>query len=60
MKEDFEGMENSINISVSPLQVLLTLAFQIWIIVFPILILRKLNYLTDLIHSHLEPENESS
>lgn len=53
-------MENSINISVSPLQVLLTLAFQIWIIVFPILIIRKLNYLTDLLHSHLEPENESS
>lgn len=53
-------MENSINISVSPLQVLLTLAFQIWIIVFPILIIRKLNYLTDLLRSQLEPENESS
>ena len=53
-------MENSINISVSPVQVLLTLAFQIWIIVFPILIIRKLNYLTDLLHSHLETENESS
>ncbi len=52
-------MENSINISVSPLQVLLTLAFQIWIIVFPILIIRKLNYLTDLLHSQLEPENDS-
>ena len=53
-------MENSINISVSPLQVLLTLAFQIWIIVFPILIIRKLNYLTDLLQSHSETENESS
>ena len=53
-------MENSIDISVSPLQVLLTLAFQIWIIVFPILIIRKLNYLTDLMRSHFETENESS
>ena len=38
-------MENAINVSFTPLQVLLSLAFQIWFIVFPILIIRKLNYL---------------
>ena len=42
-------MENSISISVSPVQALLALAFQIWIIVFPIILIRKLNYLTALI-----------
>lgn len=44
-------MENSISISVSPLQALLGLAFQIWIIVFPIILIRKLNYLTALVTS---------
>ena len=42
-------MENSISISVSPVQALLALAFQIWIIVFPIILIRKQNYLTALI-----------
>lgn len=44
-------MENSISISVSPFQALLALAFQIWIIVFPIILIRKLNYLTSLVAS---------
>lgn len=42
-------MENSISISVTPFQALLGLLFQIWIIVFPIILIRKLNYLTALI-----------
>ena len=42
-------MENAINVSVSPLQVLLALAFQIWIVVFPIIIIRKLNRLEALL-----------
>ena len=42
-------MENSINFSVTPIQLLLSLAFQIWIIIFPIVIIKKLNYLTALI-----------
>ena len=44
-------METSISISVSPFQALLALAFQIWIIVFPIILIRKLNYLTSLVAS---------
>ena len=51
-------MENSISLSVSPLQVLLGLAFQIWIIVFPIILIRKINYLTALISSQKYDEEE--
>ncbi len=49
-------MENTINISLSPLQVLLSVAFQLWIIIFPILILRKLNYLTQLLQGQDESQ----
>jgi hypothetical protein len=51
-------MEN-MNINVTPIQLLLTMAFQIWIVVFPILIIRKLNYLTNLIESKSSDENGS-
>jgi len=51
-------MENSISISVSPFQALLALAFQIWIVVFPIILIRKLNYLTALIASLRKNEDE--
>jgi len=56
-------MENSINLSVTPFQALLALAFQVWMIVFPILLIRKINYLTDLLHEHLDehkPESSAS
>lgn len=36
-------MENALNVSVSPFQLFLAAAFQLWIIFFPIFILRKLN-----------------
>ena len=52
-------MENSISISISPLQALLALAFQIWIVVFPIILIRKLNYLTTLIASQRYDEDEA-
>ena len=52
-------MENSISISVSPLQALFALAFQIWIVVFPIILIRKLNYLTALIASQRYDEDEA-
>lgn len=45
-------MENAINVSVTPLQALLALAFQIWIVVFPIIIIKKLNFLTALLQEH--------
>ena len=52
-------MENLINISVTPFQVILALAFQMWMIVFPILLIRKINYLTDLLHEHLDEHKPS-
>ena len=53
-------MENSINLSVTPFQAVLALVFQVWMIVFPILLIRKINYLTDLLHEHLdEPKPDS-
>ena len=53
-------MENSINFSVSPFQLLLTLAFQVWIIVFPIIIIKKLNYLTQLLQRDSDTDGETS
>ena len=55
-------MENAIEFSVTPMQALLGLLFQIWIIVFPIILIRKLNYLTALVASQSncdEQEDES-
>jgi hypothetical protein len=49
-----KNMENTINLSVTPFQAILALAFQVWMIVFPILLIRKINYLTDLLHEHLD------
>ena len=53
-------MENSISLSVSPLQAMLAFAFQMWIIVFPIILIRKLNYLTALIASQRCDEEEGN
>lgn len=53
-------MDNAINVSFSPLQVILSLAFQIWIVVFPIILIRKLNYLTTLLQDQFYPDKESS
>ena len=51
-------MENTISLTLSPLQVLLSLVMQIWLIVFPVLILRKLNELTRLLTSPEEVQEE--
>ena len=53
-------MENALTVNLSPLQVLLSLVFQLWLIIFPILILRKLNYLTSLLQEYFGPNKESS
>jgi len=53
-------MENAISINVSPLQMLLSLVFQVWIIVFPILIIKKLNYLTELLEERFDTDKETS
>jgi len=51
-------MENAITVSVSPLQVLLSVAFQAWIIIFPILIIKKLNYLIELLQAQFEDDEK--
>ena len=52
-------MENAITVSVSPLQVFLALAFQVWMVVFPIILIRKINYLSALLQEHIEGHKES-
>ena len=53
-------MENAINVTLSPLQVLISLAFQVWIIVFPIILIRKLNYLIAMMQDKLYPNEETA
>ena len=53
-------MDNAVGVSLSPLDIVLVMAYQIWIIVFPIIIIRKLNYLTALISSQGFSEDEES
>ena len=53
-------MENTISISLSPMQVLLSLAFQVWMIIFPVIIIKKLNYLIGLLQEHHGTDNEVS
>ena len=38
-------MDNSLNISVSSTQLFLALVFQMWLVVFPVIIIIKLNRL---------------
>jgi len=51
-------MENTLNISVTSTQVILALIFQMWIIVFPIIIILKLNRLTRLLEERFGADEE--
>ncbi len=53
-------MEEAISLNVTPFQAILALAFQVWLIVFPILILKKLNYLTRLLEDRFQSSEEES
>ncbi|NTV28611.1 MAG: hypothetical protein HGA80_00830 [Candidatus Omnitrophica bacterium] len=46
-------MQDTINLSVTPLQAILALAFQLWIVVFPFILMRKIDRLTALLEDHL-------
>ena len=52
-------MDQMINISVTPVQALLALAFQIWMVAFPIVLIQKINYLTNLIHECLDKDKDA-
>ncbi|MBF0123044.1 MAG: hypothetical protein HQL21_06530 [Candidatus Omnitrophica bacterium] len=50
-------MDTAMNFSVTPFQAILAIGFQLWLLVFPILILRKLDRLTALFEEKFgEPE----
>jgi hypothetical protein len=51
-------MENAMNISVSSTQVILALVFQMWLVVFPVIIIIKLNRLTRLLEDRFGGEEE--
>ena len=53
-------MDGSIDLSVTPLQALLALAFQVWLIVFPIILMRKISRLEALVESRLNGPDDTS
>ena len=51
-------MENALNLNLSPAQAIVILGLQVWIfIIFPLIVIRKLNYLTRLVESQFEQED---
>ena len=53
-------MEEAISLNVTPIQALLALAFQAWLIIFPILILQKLNRMNRLLEAHFSPNEDEA
>ena len=51
-------MNEAVNLNVSGFQIIIALAFQVWLIVFPILILKKLDYLARLLEDRLPSGEE--
>ncbi|MBF0388108.1 MAG: hypothetical protein HQL20_09700 [Candidatus Omnitrophica bacterium] len=51
---------SAINLSVTPLQALLALAFQAWLIVFPIILIRKVNRLEAIIEEHFGGHDDAA
>lgn len=60
MTDEKYFMENAMTVSVTPIQLLLSFVFQAWIIIFPIIIIRKLNFLIDLLQEDGDDELENS
>ena len=50
----------SFTVSLTPIQQLLTMGFQIWMIVFPIILIRKINYLTALLEQKPDDDSENN
>ena len=54
-------MENAISLNLTPFQALLNLAFMTWVfIIFPVIVIRKLNYLTNLIQNQSGSDKETT
>lgn len=46
---------------ISPVQMFFMFAIQLWVVViFPVIVLRKLKYLTELVESQFEEETEEA
>ena len=53
-------MENEMTVNFNTWQILLSLIFQIWLIVFPILLIRKANYIIALLEDKFYPEEQKA
>ena len=51
-------MENTLNISVTSTQVILALVFQMWLVIFPVIIIVKLNRLTRVLEQRFGTDEE--
>ena len=49
-------MDNAVTVNVSDAQIFLSLLIQMWLIIFPIIIIKKLNNLTALIQEQFDSE----
>ena len=50
-------MENILNLT--PIQSILVVVLNAWIfVIFPIIVIRKLNYLTNLVEAQFEPDTQ--
>ena len=46
---------------ITPLQMVVMFAIQLWVVViFPVMVFRKLNYLTELVESQFKEETEQA
>lgn len=46
---------------ITPVQMFVMFAIQLWVVViFPVMVFRKLNYLTELVESQFEEETEQA
>lgn len=53
-------MDNNFTVSITYFQAILSLVFQVWLIVFPIIIIKKLNYITDILQAQFEEDDHSA
>jgi hypothetical protein len=52
-------MEQAFNINVTPFQLLIGFSIQMWMIIAPIILIRKLNYLTALLQDLYDSKRET-
>lgn len=53
-------MQDAISLSVTPFQAILALVFQVWIVVFPIMIMRKIDRLTNFLEDRFGDSDDDA